>query len=249
MERYLAAALVAMLLGFGAILLARSNSERTPKRRRTFLAAGATLLVVSLVLGLVGLFAPPRPSSGSGTPPEVTTPPWALPAGDYPAGALPPGETLPAFEVEGWLNGSPPAREAAGHRVTVVDLWSFWYVSSQAMVPGLLVLHEKYKDCGVAFVSVTNMPREGVQGVVTHFAIPWPCGYEAKSQTLARCGAYNFPNPRRGYEVKPTLYLVGADRRIIWNDGHARLKANMDAFSLLRQLDERIAEALSAPPK
>jgi hypothetical protein len=242
-EWFLAAMLVTAF-GLGALLTACCASEGTRLRRRAALVA-VTALPVGLAIGLWSL-APPFVDSPA--PLEVPTAPAHLNPADYPAGALRAGDTLPAFEADGWFNGEPSAVAVAGRRLTVIDIWSFWYGDPRITVTGLIDTYQKYKDRGVAFISVTNMPKEGVQGLVSHFNIPWPCGYEAKPETLAKWGAYNFPNPRRGYEVKPTIYLVGADGRVIWNDGHARMTASLDPRPHLRQLDEKIAEALSISP-
>jgi hypothetical protein len=39
---------------------------------------------------------------------------------------LNPGDRVPPFAAEGWLNGPPPTPGAEGARVIVADLWALW---------------------------------------------------------------------------------------------------------------------------
>src|SRR5262249_9483922 len=162
----------------------------------------------------------------------------------YPGGPLAAGDALPPLEVEGWLNGPPPALGPGGPRVTVVDIWAFWCPGCRETAPGLVQIYHKTKDRGVAFVSLTNMPRANVEQCVEQFDVPWPCAYGATSQTIARLGAYNHGMTTPGYEVKLTLYVVGTDNRVLWCDGHGRL-AHVDRGPQLKQLEEQIERALA----
>jgi hypothetical protein len=79
------------------------------------------------------------------------------------------------------------------------------------------------------------------------FGVPWSSGYGATSQTLARLGAFNRNVPVFGYEVQPTLYLLGPDGHVRWADGRARM-AHEDPAPLLRRLEEEIERALAGLP-
>src|SRR5205807_5634377 len=108
-------------------------------------------------------------------------------------------------------------------RATLVDIWALWCPGCRETAPGLVELHEKYKDRGVAFVSISNMPREGVEAFVKHFGVTWPSAYEVPHETIARWGAFNREIKLRGYEVKLIFYVLGADGRVRWNDHYDRV--------------------------
>ena len=43
--------------------------------------------------------------------------------------------------------------------------------------PGLVQAQRKYRDRGVAFVSLTADPLGVATSFVEHYSIRWPCGY------------------------------------------------------------------------
>src|SRR5262249_48146767 len=73
----------------------------------------------------------------------------------------------------------------------------------------------------------------------------WPCGYAAKSETIARFGAFNRAQVMPAYAVNPTLYLIGSDGLIRWGDRQARLRH--EAGPVLRELEAGSERALAAP--
>jgi hypothetical protein len=100
----------------------------------------------------------------------------------------------------------------------------------------------------VLFVSLTNLPRADVESFVKHFSLPWPCGYASSPEALVRFGAYSTRRARTflGSEVTPTLYLIGADGHVLWNDAQARPRHLKDNQTLLRELDAEIERALGS---
>lgn len=174
-----------------------------------------------------GQLAPP----GSGFAPQVANQPLEI------------GEPLPAFEAQGWLNGMPSSIEGTSAKITVVDLWGNWCPYCNLYAPGLVEIHAKYATRGVEFVSLTTDPMNGVQNFVQRFSIPWPSGYQTSPQTIARFNAFNTAMSVRGYDVRPTIYLIGPDGRIRWCDGHARYR-HRDADEALRELEIEIDKAL-----
>lgn len=242
-------AAIAISLGVGALLFWRSCTDRTRILARMALGMGATSLPAGLVFALLAAFGPSRQLPQTDVPPAVPTGTVALVQADYPERPLGAGDVAPPFDAPGWFNGAAPAPAGAGARVTVVDLWTLWSPGCAATAPDLVQLYHKYKDRGVAFVSVTNMPREGVQQFVDTFEIPWPCAYEATSETFAKYGAFNWKNKLKGYEVNPTFYLVGPDSRVLWNDGQERLKHLQRFEFMMPRIEEQLERALanSAP--
>ncbi len=157
------------------------------------------------------------------------------------------GDKLPLLSAEGWVNGPPAALDAPGVRLTVVDLWGAWCPYCRMSAPELVKLHQKYAARGVAFVSLTNGPRGSAEALVAEFSLPWPNGYGAPRAALPALGVTSgmlMP----GYEIAPTVYLVGPDGRVKWADSQGRYQHTQPA-AWGRQLDDAIAAALAdAPP-
>jgi hypothetical protein len=93
----------------------------------------------------------------------------------------------------------------------------------------------------VAFVSLTGESRDAVQLFAEQFSVPWPCGYAAAPISLARFGVHTGKGP---YGVWPTLFLIGADGRVVWNDGSARPTHRLSPEAVVQDLDERIEHTL-----
>jgi hypothetical protein len=102
----------------------------------------------------------------------------------------------------------------------------------------------------VEFVSLSNVARHGVEVFVESADIPWACGYGATLEELAQFGAYSADrmgaNYNPGYEVSPTLYLIGPDGRVLWNDRQARPKHLKGSAELVQELDAEIERLLTA---
>jgi thiol-disulfide isomerase/thioredoxin len=244
-DRHLLPAAIAIVVGVAALLIWKFASDRTAAVSRMSLGIGLAAVPAGIAFGLLAVFAPPPRTVALSAAPAPQRP--LPPAGDYPVGPLARGDKVPPFEVEGWLNGTPPAAGVDAPRLTVVDFWSYWCPGCRATAPGLVEVYQKYKDRQVAFVSVTSMPRVSTEDFVRSFAVPWPCAYGATNQTLARFGAFNPDSTMHGYEVKLTFYLVGADERVLWNDGSARQR-HQSPDLVLRELEDQIERALAATP-
>jgi thiol-disulfide isomerase/thioredoxin len=183
-------------------------------------------------------------------PPSPAEPDPPMPAFVRATPALKAGDTLPALDAEGWLNGTPPAPSAPGVRLLVVDVWAHWCPFCRQGAPGLADLYKKHAGHGVRFVSLTNMHRNPVARFVEEFGLVWPNGYGATPETIAALGAgsgLGMP----GYGVAPTLYLVGPDGKIVWSDEQARFH-HAESAQWRRDVERAIDTALtkdSAPPR
>jgi hypothetical protein len=116
--------------------------------------------------------------------------------------------------------------------------------------PGLVQAYNKYRNRGVAFVSLTADLADHARSFVDQFAIPWPCGYGVALKEIARWGVYSqagmFSNYQPDFAVKPTLFLLSSERRVLWCDGQMRPRHIKDTQELLRQLDNAINAALKS---
>lgn len=159
--------------------------------------------------------------------------------------ALAVGDRLPPLTAQGWHNGPPPAADAPGVKLLVVDVWAAWCPLCREVAPGLVRLQARYADRGVKFVSLSNMAGPAVQDFVNEFSVSWPSGYGAPAETVAALGVSSgLPTP--GYEITPTVYLVGPDGRVRWSDQRGRYR-HVQRDTWERNLDEAIRAALAGP--
>lgn len=98
------------------------------------------------------------------------------------------------------------------------------------------------------FVSVTDLPRKTVAAFVDEFDIPWPCGYGASMEELARFGAYN-PQRRSAKanpatEIQPTTFILDRDGRVLWHDNQDRPRHRLTTEEWLKKLDAAIERHL-----
>jgi AhpC/TSA family len=159
---------------------------------------------------------------------------------------LAPGDALPPIAAEGWLNGPPPGPSSPGVRLLVIDVRAEWCPYCRQSSPDLVAAFSRHSPRGVAFVSLTNMPRGAAETFVREYSVPWAIGYRTSAETLTALGvASNMGVP--GYEVAPTLYVVGPDGRVRWTDGQGRFR-HTDPKVWARQLDQAINAALGPRP-
>lgn len=89
--------------------------------------------------------------------------------------------------------------------------------------------YNQYKNRGVVFVGLVcegEQDKASTQGFIDKFQIPWPNGYGAEEMVHA-LGVSGFP----------TLFVIGADGRVVWND------------ELPGELPDQINKALDAAAK
>ena len=196
------------------------------------------LIAALLVAGCEPTPPPPRPSLPDDMP-EVTTP---VP----PTPQLKVGDILPPLVTKGWINGPPPAVGAPGQKLLLVDVWAHWCPFCKTSAPQLVQLHEKYAPRGVHFVGLTNMPDDMVGNYVSRAKIPWPNGYQMSTETIIRLGAGS-GMPGAGYQVAPTILLVGSDGVIRWTDERMR-QQHAPPADWHKVVDAAIAAQLDAPP-
>ena len=170
--------------------------------------------------------------------------------GDAPApvvmsNTLQPGDRLPQLIVKRWLNATPPTIGQSCGPVLVLDLWANWCPYCEATAPDLVQVSAKYQPQGVVFMSLTTESEETVQRMIDKLGITWPNGCDASLETIRNLGARNEQQANvAGYEVKPTLYVVGRDGRISWSDQHMRYR-HEPAAAIRAALEAAVEDALS----
>ena len=101
-------------------------------------------------------------------------------------------------------------------------------------------------------MSLTAEPVATATGFVEHCHIGWSCGYGVALEDIAQWGAYSTARMSRsfnpGYEVSPTLFLIGPDQQVLWCDGQVRPRHAEHAEDLIHRLDDAIETALKGLP-
>ena len=132
----------------------------------------------------------------------------------------------PLIRTGGWLN-APSGKEAdVDGKVLLVDVWAEWCDPCMESMPGLVDLHERFKD-RVVFIGVTAGEQDAAEEYVRRFQVDWPVGYDLSPETMRQLGGGG-----------PLLYIVGRDGRVFWYDDRARLQHKTD------QLWSRVAQEL-----
>jgi thiol-disulfide isomerase/thioredoxin len=184
---------------------------------------------------------------GCGREPEPPTPAARQSTGRA-TPPLKPGDPLPPREAGGWVNGPPPRPDAPGVRLLVVDVWAPWCPYCRLGAPGLSRVYAKYAARGVAFVSLTNVPRDQGEAHAREFSAPWANGYEITAETAAALGAGSGMSGPAAYEIAPTLYLVGPDGRVRWTDSRGRFR-HVEPEKWEQDVGAAIEAELAAGPK
>jgi hypothetical protein len=97
----------------------------------------------------------------------------------------------------------------------------------------------------VAFVSLSAESRQRVELFRERHALSWPCGYEVPQRVFAAlgvipAGSEDAPECR----AIPTVFVVGPDGAVVWNDGCSRYAHRRTG---LDELGNQIERALAAP--
>lgn len=185
------------------------------KQRPISLLKLALLLVGVLALeALIGCDSSPNPG-GQGCPTDLGAP----------NALLKPGKPFPPLVADGWFNGAAPTPEELKGEIYVVDVWASWCAPCRNATPEVIKLYEKYQDQGIRFFALTvDDDAEGLEAAkifVKRAGVPWPNGYGGSTPAAL------------GVTMLPTVFVVGRDGRVLWNNHASR-----------GTLDDAIASAL-----
>lgn len=139
------------------------------------------------------------------------------------------GSELPPLEASGWLNEAPAADQIAG-KVLVIDVWDGLCTYCGLSRPALVQAKQRYDGRDVVFLGITSAEVEEARGYVDDAHLSWPNAYGAGT-TIDALQAN-----------APTIFVVGADGRVLWNDGRARYRH--EVAHLGEQLEAAIEAAL-----
>jgi peroxiredoxin len=157
---------------------------------------------------------------------------------------LPPGSPFPEIPSAGWLYGAPNPRVGEPSRLRVVDVWSLWCPMVTRMAPGMVKLHERYASNGVDFIGVSDDDQKTSSIYAERFKMRWPLAYGIPKNKIQSFGVLRPDLPGEKPYIAPTLYLLGADGRVLWSDGGGRFH-HRDTGKNLAELDREIGKALA----
>jgi len=143
---------------------------------------------------------------------------------DDSAEAKPSVRAAPEFKAAYWLNSQPLTLEKLRGKVVVLEFWGTWCPPCRKTIPQRTRMFQAYKGKDVAFVSLTNEPKEIVEPFARKMEIPYPVGGGSPSGK-----AY-------GVQGMPQVFIIDRSGRIVWEgspmDGLEEvLKKQLDAAS------------------
>jgi len=106
-------------------------------------------------------------------------------------------------------------------------------------------LEKNYQKSGVRFLSLSADSKAAVETFVGLYDVSWPSAFGVPKETINAFGALN-PDPASSKIVRPTLYVVGRDGRIVYSDMHARYQ-HKPSTEVYRELKAAIDAALVQP--
>lgn len=209
----------------------------TVSRRTASLVIGGALLAAVAVLAVS---FDPRSDASTVVPPPLPmdiladTPGLELPESGY----LEPGEAAPPLDGIQWSDGEPLAATSYTGRITVLDLWGDWCPFARELSPGLIQMRHDFSDAPCEFVSVTTGPVPSGPPADRG----WISGYDTTGALAPfRC---LFQDVTYGVTVHPTIYLIGSDGKILWNDGGMR-ESHADSHEVEQAVRLALRDALS----
>lgn len=118
------------------------------------------------------------------------------------------GAPSPTFDLERFEGGRVRLADLKGQLV-VLDFWATWCPPCREEMPWLVELAKKYEGRGVTFVAVSEDDPDIAKAEITRYAaqVPGLTKYVAYSQEGL--------GPRFQVQALPTLYIIGADGKII----------------------------------
>lgn len=125
------------------------------------------------------------------------------------SGGLAAGESAPALQAAGWLNGDAPAATPSAGKIRVLHAWSTNCVPCYNEAAKLVKLQKKYHNRGVEFVGITYEPPQRLADVrrfLKDNGVTWVNGYGCV-QTFQDWGV----------EAVPCVWIIDSQGRILWN--------------------------------
>lgn len=162
---------------------------------------------------------------------------------------LPVGSPFPEIPSAGWLFGSPRPAVGEPARLRVVDVWSMWCPMVTKMAPGMATLHRRYAAKGVEFIGVTDDTEDITALYAKRYDLHWPTAYGIPKNKIGTFGVLRPDLPGEKPYIAPTLYLLGADGRVLWSDGGGRFhhrETGQNLAELAREIDKALLNQLTS---
>lgn len=159
------------------------------------LRRSAYLLVLGLaMLGLTAACVPMRLSSLAGVPAGTHETPTAAATAtpERPVGTAI-GMQAPDFELE-TLDGTPVRLSDYRGQVVLLYFWATWCGACRMELPGLLAVHERYREKGLTIVGVNLLEsKERVQSFVDGAGMEFPVLLDSRGRAGNLYGAHSIP--------------------------------------------------------
>jgi len=86
------------------------------------------------------------------------------------------GKAAPEITATYWLNSPALTLQGLRSKIVVVEFWATWCGPCRRSIPHLIELYKKYNPQGVAFIGLTDEPREKVEPFVKELEMIYPVG-------------------------------------------------------------------------
>jgi peroxiredoxin len=191
-----------------------AKTRRRPRRNRGPVLVPLLILAVIVVIAVLA-----RAGGGGGTSAKPSPPGTVTIQADSDGQPLSVGEQVPAFTAPSLDGGTLSWQQFAG-TPTVLAVWTPWCPHCQAELPVLDAVAADFPAVRVATVvtAVGERPGPGPQQFLDRKQLDLPVAVDDAAGTLAR---------GLGVQVFPTMYLVGADSRVL---GAAQGEVGADAL-------------------
>lgn len=143
------------------------------------------------------------------------------------------GQSAPALQAVGWLNGEAPSATPPAGSIRVLHAWKTNCVPCYREAAELVKLHQKFGDAGVEFVGITFEPPQrlaDIQKFLDDTGITWVNGYG---------GVQTFQD--WNVEAVPCVWIVDSQGRILWNLNSPQSLAEAIPLALAGRLSDKSA--------
>lgn len=128
--------------------------------------------------------------------------------------AAAPGRKITNFKLRDMNNKWNEYSELKGSKLTVIDFWATWCKPCIRSIPKLVKLADKYKDQGVAFISINvdgNRSRQKIKPMARSLGINFPVLLDVNGTIKKQLGA----------TAVPTLLIINEkDEVILFHQGY-----------------------------
>ncbi len=87
----------------------------------------------------------------------------------------------PEISADAWLNTEPLKIADLNDKLVVVEFWATWCPPCRKSIPHLKKMNDEYKDKGLVLISLTQEPKDKVEGFAKKAEMDWAVGTGSSS--------------------------------------------------------------------